>query len=68
MKQIVTVRFKDGNKIIADTKADNFALLDLGNGISLNIIHGTLYRQKGNVICGEDITDKVDTIDIYMEY
>lgn len=68
MKRIVTVRFKDGNKIIADVKTDNFGLLDLGNGISLSSIHGTLYRQKGNVICGEDITDEVDTIDIYMKY
>ena len=68
MKQMVTVKFKDGNKIVAEAKADHFGLLDLGNEITLSSVHGSLYRRKGNVICGEDITDKVDTIEISMKY
>lgn len=68
MKQIVTVKFKDGNKIVAEAKADHFGLLNLGNGITLSSVHGTLYKQKGNVICGEDITDSVDVIEIFMQY
>ena len=68
MKQTVTVKFKDGNKIVAEAKTDHFGLLDLGNEITLSSVHGSLYRRKGNVICGEDITDKVDTIEISMKY
>jgi hypothetical protein len=68
MQRIVTVKFKDGNKITVDPKADCFGLLALGNGMSLSLIHGTLYIEKGNVICGEDISDKVDTIEISMQY
>lgn len=67
MKRIVTITFKDGNKITVESKMDCFGLLTLENGMSLNI-HGTLYKQKGNVICGEDITNEVDTIEISMKY
>lgn len=68
MKRIVTVRFKDGNKIEVEPKVDCFGLYSLGNGMTLGIIHGILYKEKGNVICGEDITDKVDTIEMSMQY
>lgn len=67
MKRIVTITFKDGNKVTIEPKMDTFGLLTLGNGMSLSI-HGTLYKEKGNVICGEDITDQVDTIEISMKY
>lgn len=68
MKRTVTVTFKDGNKITVEPKMDCFGLLTLGNGMSLSIIHGTLYKRKGNIICGEDITDQVDTIVVSMKY
>lgn len=67
MKRTITITFKNGNKITAEAKMDNFGLLTLGNGMALNI-HGTLYKEKGNVICGEDITDQVDTIEVSMKY
>jgi hypothetical protein len=68
MKRIVTVRFKNGNKIVVEPSADCFGLLNLKNGMSLSLIHGILYKEKGNVICGEDITHEVDTIEVSMEY
>ena len=67
MKRIVTIKFKDGNKITVEPKMDCFGLYDLGNGMSLSIIHGILYKEKGNVICGEDITEKVDEIEVSMK-
>ena len=67
MKRTVTVTFKDGSKITTEPKMDCFGLLTFENGMSLNI-HGTLYKKKGNVICGEDITNEVDTIEISMKY
>ena len=67
MKRIVVVKFKDGNEITAEPKDRDFGLLDLGNGMSLSLIHGVLYKENGNVICGEDITDSVDTIEISMK-
>lgn len=68
MKRTVIITFKDGNKITAEPKMDCFGLLTLGDGISLSIVHGTLYKKKGNVICGEDITDTVDAIEMFMQY
>lgn len=68
MKRIVTVKFKDGNEIVVEPKDRDFGLLDLGNGMSVNVIHGILYKEKGNIICGEDITDTVDTIEVSMKY
>lgn len=68
MKYMVTVIFKDGSNIVSEAKASHFGYLDLGNEMTLSSIHGTLYKQKGNVICGEDITDSVDTVEIHMKY
>lgn len=68
MKRIVTVKFKDGNIITVEPKVDYYGTFDLGYGLTLNNKYGILYKEKGNVICGEDITDKVDTIEIYMKY
>lgn len=68
MKRIVTVKFKDGNEIVVELKDRDFGLLDLGNGMSLTLIRGVLYKEKGNVLCGEDITDTVDTIEVSMKY
>lgn len=68
MTRTITVNFKDGSKIETNAHSDIFGLMYLENGISLNIMHGTLYREKGNIICGEDITDLVDTIDVRMKY
>lgn len=68
MKRIVTVKFKNGKEITVEPRARDFGLLDLGNGISLNVIHGILYKEKGNIICGEDITDTVDAIEVSMKY
>lgn len=67
MKRIVTIKFKDGRKITVEPKMDCFGLCDLGNGMSLSLIHGILYKEKGNVICGEDITDKVEEIEVSMK-
>lgn len=68
MKRIVTVKFKNGNEITVEPRARDFGLLDLGEGMSLNAIHGVLYKEKSNIICGEDITDTVDTIKVFMKY
>lgn len=68
MKRTITITFKDGNKITSEPKMDCFGLLTLGNGMSLSLIHGTLYKEKGNVICGEDMTDTVDAIEMFMQY
>ena len=68
MKRTVTITFKDGNKITVEPKVDCFGLLTLGNRMSLSLIHGTLYKEKGNVICGEDITDTVDMIEMLIQY
>ena len=68
MKRTITITFKDGNKITVNPKVDCFGLLTLGDGMSLSLIHGTLYKEKGNVICGEDITNEVDTIEMSMIY
>ena len=68
MKQTITVVFKDGNVITVEPKQDYFGLYSLGNGMTFSPIHCTLYKEKGNVICGEDITDTVDAIEISMQY
>lgn len=68
MKRTITITFKDGNKMTAEPKMDCFGLLTLGDGMSLSIVHGTLYKEKGNVICGEDITDTVDAIEMFVQY
>ena len=68
MKRMVTVKFKDGNEITVEPKVRDFGLLDLGNGMSLTLIHGVLYKEKGNIICGEDITNTVDAIEVSMKY
>ena len=68
MKRIVTVKFKDGNQITVEPKMNCFGLFDLGDGMVLNVVHGVLYKQKGNVICGGDITNEVDTIEISVQY
>lgn len=68
MQRIVTVKFKNGNEITVEPKDRDFGLFDLGDGMSLSLIHGVLYKEKGNVICGEDITDSVDTIEVHMKY
>ena len=68
MKQIITITFKNGNKITVEPKVNDFGLLILENEISLSLINGTLYKKKGNIICGEDITDQVDTIELCMKY
>lgn len=68
MKRMVTIKFKNGSEITVEPRARDFGLLDLGNGMSLNAIHGVLYKEKGNIICGENITDTVDTIEVSMKY
>ena len=68
MKRMVTVKFKNGSEITVEPRARDFGLLDLGNGMSFNAIHGVLYKEKGNIICGEDITDTVDAIKVHMKY
>ena len=68
MKRVITVEFKDENQITVEPKVDCFGLCNLGNGMSLSLMHGILYKEKGNVICGEDITDMVDTVEICMKY
>ena len=67
MKRIVTIKFKDGNKIAVEPKVDCFGLYSLGNGMVLSFVNGILYKEKGNIICGEDITDKVEAIEVLME-
>ena len=68
MKGTVTIKFKNGSVITVEPKMKNFGLLDLGNGMSLVVTHGTLYKEKGNIICGEDITDMIDTIEVFLKY
>ena len=68
MKRIVVVKFKHGSMLTVEPKVINFGLLDLGYGMSFVITDGTLYKEKGNIICGEDITDTVDTIEVFMKY
>ena len=68
MKPMITVKFKNGNEIAVETEINYFGLYSLGNGMTFSPIHGTLYKEKGNVICGEDITDTVDAIEISMQY
>ena len=68
MKQTITVVFKDGNVISVEPKQDMFGCYSLGNGMTFSNVTGTLYKEKGNVICGEDITDTVDAIEISMKY
>lgn len=68
MKRMVTITFKDGNKITAEPKVDCFGLFYLDNGMAFSVNGGILYKEKGNVICGEDITDTVDTIEVTMKY
>ena len=68
MKRTVTVKFKDGNQITVEPKIDYFGLFVLEDGMVLNVIHGDLYKQKGNVICGGNITNEVDTIVISVQY
>lgn len=68
MKRTVTITFKDGNKIMVNPEVDCFGLFYLSNGMAFSVNGGILYKEKGNVICGEDITDTVDTIEISMKY
>ena len=68
MKRIVTVKFKNGTEVTVEPRVRDFGLLDLESGMSLSLIHGTLYKEKGNIICGEDITDTVDAIEMSMKY
>lgn len=67
MKRMVAIKFKDGSKIVVEPKVDCFGLYSLGNGMTLSFVNGILYKEKGNVICGEDITDKVETIEVSMK-
>ena len=68
MKRMVEITFKDGSKITVESKSNSFGLITLENGMALNLINGTLYKEKGNIICGEDITDEVDAIEVCMKY
>ena len=68
MKKTITVVFKDGNIFTVEPKQDFFGGYSLGNGMTFSNVTGTLYKEKGNVICGEDITDTVDAIEISMQY
>lgn len=69
MKKIITIKFKDGRQnTTIEPERDHFGICYLKNGLALNVSTGTLYEQKGNIICGEDITDTVETIDIHMMY
>ena len=68
MKQSITIKFKDGRQITAEIKKIDIGLWFIDNEITFNAIHGTLYKVKDNVICGENITDTVEKIDISMEY
>ena len=68
MKRTITVVFKDGNVISVEPKQDMFGCDSLGNGMTFSNVTGTLYKETGNVICGEDITDTVDAIEISMQY
>ena len=68
MQHKITIKFKDGKQITVENPEYDFVLLNLGNEMYFNAFHGTLYKVKGNVICGEDITDTVDEIEISMKY
>ena len=68
MKREVFIKFKDGSEMLAEPKIYDFGLLDLGNGISLNANSGRVYKHKGNVICGEDISNTIDTIKTTIQY
>lgn len=68
MKRMVTVKFKNGKEITVEPRARDFGLLDLGNGMSLNVVYGILYKEKGNIICGENITNTVKAIEVSMTY
>lgn len=68
MKQIITIKFKDGKQITVEAGKYDFGLLKLGDVLSFNANNGTLYKQKGNVICGEDITNTVDTVVMTIKY
>lgn len=68
MKQIITIKFKDGKQITVGAKKYDFGSLNLGDVLTFNANSGTLYKKKGNVICGEDITNTVDVVVMTMQY
>lgn len=68
MKQIITIKFKDGRQITVEAKNYDYGLLRLGDVLSFNANSGILYKAKDNVICGEDITNTVDAIVMTIQY
>ena len=64
MKTDVIITFKDGKQIYCEPRK-SLGCWSLVDGLSLNVFSQTVYKQVGNVVCGEDITDQVLTIGIF---
>ena len=63
-----TIIFKNGEKYTSECKIDFFGGFDIGNGMTFNSHSGVLYREKGNVICGENITNEIEKVELVYEY
>lgn len=68
MNNTITIKFKDGKQITVEPQKIDFGLWFIGNEMYFNVIHGVLYRRRDNIICGKDITDTVDEVEISMKY
>ena len=64
----ITITFKDGRIYTSNCKRDFFGSFDIGNGMTFSHHSGVLYREKGNIICGVDITNEVEKIELVYEY
>ena len=64
----VNITFKNGRTYTSKCKNDFFGSFDIGNGMTFSPHSGVLYREESNIICGEDITNEVEKIELVYEY
>lgn len=67
METKVTITFKNGEKYTSKCKKDFFGSFDIGNGMTFSH-SGVLYREEGDIICGEDITNEVEKVELVYKY
>lgn len=69
MKREVYIKFKNGEEISSKVEGTNdLGLWFLTDEITINCNTGYVYKRKYNVICGKNITDTIDTINISMKF
>lgn len=66
MNITITITFKDGTSIYSRPRDTQDGIWILGYDLCFCTGSQTLYKTVGSVLCGRDITDQVDKIEIVM--